>query len=513
VFALAAALTATGANAAEDEAAWLYDPGAVVEIDLGLSPEELDALEAEPDEYQPGSFLLKVDGEAVGPPLGDVGIRLKGGLGSFRPLTEKAAFKVKFNAYSSQTFYGLKKMTLNNMVQDPSMVHETLSYELFRSLGVVAPRTGFAFVAVNEDPYGVYLNVETLDKISLARWFASTRHLYEADTPGLDVALGKSGFFEVDEGKSSNREDLDALITAANDEEGDWSDGMATVADLAEMTRMWAVERYVGHWDGYAGMYADLYRPNNYYLHSEDAGVNAGKFRMLPWGTDQTWGQKLEFDEEAGGLLFDNCLADESCAALYVDALREVQAALAPLDPDSSAGEISTLLAPWQALDPRLEYSLTEVDDSVDATREFIADRPEELAEWLRALTASPQPPESPAAAAQEASVPPLSSEAPALRIGTPRADGAVVITEVLVPGPGRVVQEVSARFDGRRQKVCAGRVLSHGAGTVSVRCRFSKAARHRLASAPLRTLVRVGYAASGADLRFLAQGLTVTGR
>ena len=33
----------------------------------------------------------------------------------------------------------------------------------------------------------------------------------------------------------------------------DWSNGLAAVADLEEMTRMWAVERYIGHWDGYAG--------------------------------------------------------------------------------------------------------------------------------------------------------------------------------------------------------------------------------------------------------------------
>ncbi len=53
--------------------------------------------------------------------------------------------------------------------------------------------------------------------------------------------------FEVDEGKGSKREDLEALIVAANDEAGDWSDGMGAVADLDEMTRMWAVERYIGH--------------------------------------------------------------------------------------------------------------------------------------------------------------------------------------------------------------------------------------------------------------------------
>ena len=47
----------------------------------------------------------------------------------------------------------------------------------------------------------------------------------------------------------------------------------------SEMTMMWAVERFIGHWDGYAAARPPR-SPNNYYLHSDGNGV----FRMLPWG-------------------------------------------------------------------------------------------------------------------------------------------------------------------------------------------------------------------------------------
>ena len=43
------------------------------------------------------------------------------------------------------------------------------------------------------------------------------------------------------------------------------------------------MERYIGHWDGYTD--PGVAQPNNYYLQSEDSGL----FRMIPWGTDQTW--------------------------------------------------------------------------------------------------------------------------------------------------------------------------------------------------------------------------------
>ena len=46
-----------------------------------------------------------------------------------------------------------------------------------------ASRTGYAYVRVNGSDYGVYLNVETLDDVSLPRWFASTGHLYEGTYP------------------------------------------------------------------------------------------------------------------------------------------------------------------------------------------------------------------------------------------------------------------------------------------------------------------------------------------
>jgi hypothetical protein len=69
------------------------------------------------------------------------------GHGTFRPLGKKSAFKLKFA--KKDRFFWLKKLTLNNMVQDASMIHETLGYEVLRAVGVPAPRTGFAYVRVN----------------------------------------------------------------------------------------------------------------------------------------------------------------------------------------------------------------------------------------------------------------------------------------------------------------------------------------------------------------------------
>jgi CotH protein len=139
--------------AAEPEpgsAGWIYDPSKVAVIDLTLSPSAEAELEAEPDEYVEGGFAISTtDGvpggeEHLAESCDPVGIRLKGSAkGSFRPLSGKAAFKVKFKQFpGGSTFDGLKKLTLNNMVEDFSLIHETVAYTAYRGAGLPASRTG-----------------------------------------------------------------------------------------------------------------------------------------------------------------------------------------------------------------------------------------------------------------------------------------------------------------------------------------------------------------------------------
>lgn len=244
---------------------------------------------------------------------------------------------------------------------------------------------------MNDEDYGVYVNVETPDDVMLPRWFDSTQHLYEGeplyeDLPeceaGIDVSPGNAGAFSVDEGDEDDLSDLEALIAAVNDDGGDWSDRVDALADLRQMTRMWAVERYIGHWDGYSGPMPSCNQPNNYYLHSDAAG----RFTMLPWGTDKTWFRRLPFDGNSA-LMFNGCLNDASCFSLYRDAVRDVRSRVLELDLDSRAAGLAALLEPWQEQDPRREYSLEEIEATVALTRDFLAVRPGDAEAWLLTVT------------------------------------------------------------------------------------------------------------------------------
>jgi len=467
----------------------MYEPGTVVVVDLQLPPASVAALEAEPDEYVEGTFALApTDGTPAGvgtfsAPL-SVGVRLKGD-SSFRDLKGKAAFKLKFNEFvKGQKFLGLKKMTLNNMVQDPSMVHETLAYAAFRAAGVPAPRTGYADVRVNGEEFGMHLNLETLDDVALERLFGSfeapPQHLYEGAF-AVDVLPGEPGAFEVDEGEEGDRADLEALIDALAATSPVFSERMAGHAHLEEMTRMWAVERYIGHWDGYSGRD----QPHNYFLYSDPLG----EFQMLPWGTDQSWKLTQLGFGSPGAALFEACLEDSACLSIYREALREARQVVADLDPGAEAQQLATLLEPWQELEapPRKPFGPDVIAAEAAAVGTFAAKRPAALAKYL-GEGESPGG-GSPAATAAGITVGaesrPLSRR---IEVDRAKLGRGLFVARIEAPPGSR------ARFRAHIATARGPISACNGAGGQTLRCRLSSTVRRHLAARwlRLRVLVRV---------------------
>lgn len=506
--ALAAALTGA-APAAALTAAEMYETDTVVVIDLGLSPQSEAALEAEPDEYVEGTFALaETDGTPAG--TGDfsapltVGIRLKGEA-SFRGLDEKAAFKVKFNEFvKGQKFLGLKSLTLNNMIQDPSMVHEALAYEVFRAAGLAAPRSGYADVRVNGEEFGMHLNLETVDDVALERIFGSfeapPQHLYEG-VYKVDLVPGAAGELEVDEGEEDDRADLEALIEAVAAPTPSFSERVAAVADLEQMTRMWAVERYLGHWDGYSGTIP----PHNYYLYSDPAGV----FQMLPWGTDQTWTASHIGFEGLGPVLFEACLADAPCRVLYRAALVEVEEHVTALDPAAEATRLGALLAPWQALEvaPRKPFGPSEVAAAVAGVGEFAALRPVVLAKWLAGEVPDDEDPVAPVSPGDDdgvevivpgdtKSAPVAVSAAPTLpsRLPVNRAKlgSGLLLTWFEAPAPAAVRLAASIVTADGPVTACAASRTAAEPGPLALDCRLAPRVRRHLAARWLRLRLRL---------------------
>lgn len=325
-----------------DPAAKLFNPTTVNRVDLIVPQSSIEKMNEEfPIEYDamwyratnftyvPAKIRIKTATATYGPL--DVGIHLKGGWGSLTPLSGKAGFKVKINFASkkNQRLLGLKKLTFNNAVQDGSYVHEATSYRLFRSVGVAAPRVGYVRVYMNcaEDmnpeegsqciDYGLHPHIETMDDVALARWVKSTKNLYEGGTPYFpDTVLDPPPVLQTDLGNENDKSDLEELVRINQLEGAAWYNEMLKRTDLKQMTLAWATEMYVGHWDGYAT------NRNNFYLHSDASG----KFRMFPWGTDQTWNglQDLYTEDRGSATMVYKCITYAPCRAMYTDSLTYV---------------------------------------------------------------------------------------------------------------------------------------------------------------------------------------------
>ena len=89
---------------------------------------------------------------------------------------------------ASQKFHGLKKLMLNNSIQDPSYLNERICGYLFRQAGVPSPRTGHALVVLNGKKLGLYVTKQDFGKDFLKRWFKdASGNLYDIN-PGREVS-------------------------------------------------------------------------------------------------------------------------------------------------------------------------------------------------------------------------------------------------------------------------------------------------------------------------------------
>ncbi len=360
-------LDASGCEAAVTPSDRLLSGETLARIDITLSSAAIDSLYEQSNVYVRGDVRIEVDKQSF--ELLDTGVRLKGKWGSFRTLDRKAAFLLKFNEFTAgQDFFGLRKLAVNNMVQDPSFVHEHIGYRLFRHLGLPAPRTGYARVFVNGELYGLYVLVEATDNRQfLDRWFG--RHdgtLYEGEY-GVDLFPGYEEAFDQDNGEDVTRADLYdfvAFLEGLQNPEA-LMDDIASRVDMQRYLRFAATEIYMGHWDGYA------WTRNNYFIHHHPAD---GRWAWIPWGIDQTFASEL--DAFGGdGRLQSMCRQSKSCRQALVAAFEDVFAAVRELDLLAEIDRLVELLRDAAIEDPRREFSENDIAGALTWTRNFIRNR------------------------------------------------------------------------------------------------------------------------------------------
>ena len=261
---------------------------------------------------------VTVDGQWYG----EIGVRKKGFLGSLSE--EKPALKLRFDKFVDHQALGgaLERITLNNSVQDPSLLNTCQAYQVFAAAGLPAPRCNFASVAVNGEELGLYVHVEEIESSLLERAFAAAGgNLYEGTVS--DFRPGFRGTFEKKTNEDAgNWSDVDAVVAALQDPSQAGLEALAAAVDLDRFLTFWAAEVLVGHWDGYAG------NRNNFYFYREPGG----RIVFIPWGVDQTFKTTDgPFDDfvsppsvMAHGAIAHRLYGDAAWRAAYAARLREL---------------------------------------------------------------------------------------------------------------------------------------------------------------------------------------------
>ncbi|MFN7142479.1 MAG: CotH kinase family protein [Myxococcota bacterium] len=343
-------------------AEFLFEEGTIHRFDIELDGSARSKLNSDP----------KTDVEATfryGDQSWVVGVHLKGSF-SYRPLSGKSSFKIDFGEFvPEQRFHGIRRLTLNSMVQDRSMIREHVAYQAYAQMGVPAPRHGYAEVYVNDELYGLYGVLETLDGTWAERVFPhdSEGSLYEGGY-GVDLEDGDAYDFQLQRQGDLLEPwtDVEALI-----EELDATPPEEFMAllekrfDTKALFRMWAMDLVSGHRDGYTR------RKNNFLVYH---GLRTDTWWMVPWGQDQTMRDGGDVHGNYAGRLAKDCAEVPECQERLDQAILYVADVWEAWDLYGYAEAAGASIQEACERDPRRENNC-----GYESVLEMIANRPDEV--------------------------------------------------------------------------------------------------------------------------------------
>jgi len=272
------------------EDAALFAPDHLIEVEIELDPGDWNDIRNQTRDFyellggdclaepfaSPFTYFeaeITVDGEVIE----DVGVRKKGLLGSMS--WDKPSLKIKTDKYVDGQLMenGTERLTLNNNVQDPSLINQCLGYGVFRAAGLPAPRCNFATVTVNGEDLGVFTHVEAVKKDFLKRHFEDNDgDLYEGTLS--DFHDGWNTTFDPKTDDTDIERQIIADITEAlKASDSDVLDSVGAIVDLPDFYKFWAIETLIAHSDGYAS------NQNNFLIYRDPT---TDLVTFIPWGAD-----------------------------------------------------------------------------------------------------------------------------------------------------------------------------------------------------------------------------------
>jgi hypothetical protein len=227
---------------------------------------------------------FRIDGVA----LRDVGFHTFG-FGSRLENKQKPNFSIDINHnVDGQTLFGVTRMRIKNSGQDVSALRQVITYEALRKAGLLAPKSTYADIIVNGEPYGFYAVEEAFTKRFVREHVGNDNGpAYEAQgCRGLlappDGCEMMPGWYNRDFNETIGQgEDLIALCNAANGPPERFMTDIAAVVNLPEWIDHVAMNTaLIGDFDGFSRS------GSNFRLYHDTA---TNKFRLIVLGPDDSY--------------------------------------------------------------------------------------------------------------------------------------------------------------------------------------------------------------------------------
>ncbi|HBY61270.1 MAG TPA: hypothetical protein DEH78_15730 [Solibacterales bacterium] len=240
------------------------------EIRITINPRDLAALQNNfrDNTYYPANFTWR------GIQVENVGIRSKGRT-SRRP--DKPGLRVDLNRFEDQEFFGRKSFLLDNNIPDFTMMKERITMEVYRRMGVPAPRETHTRLFINDTYFGVYTLIESTDKKFLKQWLDDDEgYLYEweyltqyrfqylGDNPALYSPIP---FKPETNEKNPDPKPLEEMIRAINNSsDAEFVTAVSEYLNLKQFLTYLSVELYLSEYDGFLSEFG----VNNLYFYRYD---------------------------------------------------------------------------------------------------------------------------------------------------------------------------------------------------------------------------------------------------
>jgi spore coat protein CotH len=275
-----------------DPAVALFDESRLHDVSLTMTPEDWQSIidDSRGDEWRHAAVTYD------GVNLEDAGVRPAGESSRF-PGNQKMSIRIKFNAFDGRgSFGGYEDVNVKGEYDDPSMMRERLALFVFGTF-MPAPKAAHTRLTVNGQLRGLFTLREDWDETSIAEHFSQPAGpLYRIRPPlgvdpyanlGADPASYVPLPWERHIKKTTQGDEVvPAFVQALANPAA-----LETVADVDDLIAYLAAAAILMTTDGLVGS-------SGASDHFEYFDPQSGKFFVLPWDPDNTFGSQGETPEK-----------------------------------------------------------------------------------------------------------------------------------------------------------------------------------------------------------------------